>query len=84
MTTLTLSKTYCAICDSIRNAVTGFVKARAKRASRNETYKALQNLSNAELNDIGICRGDINYIANGGRVYRGRFGYTTDKENESA
>ena len=82
MTILTLSKTYCTICDTVKNAFNTVLEARAKRSSRNATYKALQQLSNAELNDIGICRGDINYIADGGKVYRGRFGYTTDKENE--
>lgn len=84
MTTLTLTKTYCAICDKVSNAFDALLEARARRSSRNATYKALQNLSNAELNDIGICRGDIGYIANGGKVYRGRFGYTTDKNKESS
>jgi len=36
----------------------------AKRKEQRETFKALQSLSNRELNDIGISRGDIRSVAN--------------------
>jgi uncharacterized protein YjiS (DUF1127 family) len=38
---------------------------RERRASYNRTYKELSQLTNFELNDIGICRGDIHSIASG-------------------
>jgi len=38
--------------------------AMAKRAERRETFKTLNRLTDRELNDIGISRGDIRSIAN--------------------
>mgnify|MGYP000862915062 FL=1 len=35
-----------------------------KRKEQRDTYKTLQGLSDRELNDIGISRGDIRSIAN--------------------
>jgi len=59
----------------IQDAVEGFrdlrrsMKLRAKRrASYNQTYKELSKLNDHELNDIGICRGDISNIARGDRT----------------
>ena len=37
--------------------------AMAKRAERRETFKTLHRLTDRELNDIGISRGDIRSIA---------------------
>ncbi len=36
-------------------------------------YKQLSKLSDYELRDIGITRGDINHICRGGTVHRGSF-----------
>lgn len=33
------------------------------------TRKALSTLSNRELDDLGLCRGDIDDIANGNRFH---------------
>jgi uncharacterized protein YjiS (DUF1127 family) len=45
------------------------MKLRAKRkASYKQTYKELSKLNDHELNDIGICRGDISNIARGDRT----------------
>ena len=56
----------------IQDAIEGYkdlrraMKLRAeRRASYNRTYKELSQLTNFELNDIGICRGDIHSIASG-------------------
>jgi len=56
----------------IQDAIEGYrdlrrsMKQRAeRRASYNRTYKELSKLTNFELNDIGICRGDIHSIASG-------------------
>jgi uncharacterized protein YjiS (DUF1127 family) len=54
----------------IQDAIEGFsdlrrsMKLRAeRRASYKLTYKELSKLTDFELNDIGICRGDIRNIA---------------------
>ena len=59
----------------IQDAIEGFsdlrrsMKLRAeRRASYNRTVKELNQLTNFELNDIGICRGDIKNIARGDRT----------------
>ena len=45
------------------------MKQRAeRRASYKQTYKELSKLTDFELNDIGICRGDIRNIARGDRT----------------
>ena len=61
----------------IQDAIEGFkdlrraMKLRAeRRASYNRTYKELSQLTNFELNDIGICRGDIRNIARGDRTIK--------------
>ena len=59
----------------IQDAIEGFkdlrrsMKLRAeRRASYKQTYKELSKLNDHELNDIGICRGDISNIARGDRT----------------
>jgi uncharacterized protein YjiS (DUF1127 family) len=59
----------------IQDAIEGFndlrrsMKQRAeRRASYKQTYKELSKLNDYELNDIGICRGDIRNIARGDRT----------------
>jgi uncharacterized protein YjiS (DUF1127 family) len=45
------------------------MKLRAERkASYKRTLKELSRLTDFELNDIGICRGDIRNIARGDRT----------------
>ncbi len=59
----------------IQDAIEGFrdlrraMRARAEhRALYKQTYKELSRLTDFELNDIGICRGDIKNIARGDRT----------------
>ena len=59
----------------IQDAIEGYkdlrrsMKLRAERkAAYNRTVKELSNLNDFELNDIGICRGDIRNIARGDRT----------------
>ncbi len=59
----------------IQDAIEGFrdlrrsMRLRAERkASYNRTIKELSKLNDFELNDIGICRGDIRNIARGDRT----------------
>ena len=59
----------------LQDAIEGFndlrrsMKLRAeRRASYKQTYKELIRLTDFELNDIGICRGDIRNIARGDRT----------------
>lgn len=59
----------------IQDAIEGFSDLRRSmklRATRNVSYrntiKELSKLNDYELNDIGICRGDIKNIARGDRT----------------
>jgi len=59
----------------LQDAIEGFsdlrrsMKLRAERkASYKRTLKELSRLTDFELNDIGICRGDIRNIARGDRT----------------
>ncbi len=59
----------------LQDAIDGFndlVKThsirKAKRAEYKQTVRELNKLTNFELNDIGICRGDIKNIARGDRT----------------
>jgi uncharacterized protein YjiS (DUF1127 family) len=59
----------------IQEAIEGYrdlrrsMKLRAeRRTSYKQTYKELSKLNDYELNDIGICRGDIRNIARGDRT----------------
>ena len=61
----------------IQDAIHGFsdlrrsMRLRAeRRASYKQTYKELSKLNDYELNDIGICRGDIRNIARGDRTIK--------------
>ena len=61
----------------IQDAIEGFrdlrrsMKLRAERkASYKRTLKELSRLTDFELNDIGICRGDIKNIARGDRTIK--------------
>ena len=61
----------------IQDAIEGYkdlrrsMKQRAeRRASYKQTYKELSKLTDFELNDIGICRGDIRNIARGDRTIK--------------
>ena len=59
----------------LQDAMEGFTDLRRamrlraeRRASYKQTYKELSRLTDFELNDIGICRGDIRNIARGDRT----------------
>ena len=61
----------------IQDAITGFnalMKQRAirkeKRAAFKRTVNELSRLTDFELNDLGICRGDIYNIARGDNTLR--------------
>ena len=61
----------------IQDAILGFsdlrrsMKLRAeRRAAYKRTFNELSKLNDFELNDIGICRGDIRNIARGDKTIR--------------
>ena len=69
-----ITQTYCAICDTVESffrSLPNLIARRPKKFSRS-TYNALNALRDHDLKDIGIGRGDIYHIANGGDVYRGK------------
>jgi 1-aminocyclopropane-1-carboxylate deaminase/D-cysteine desulfhydrase-like pyridoxal-dependent ACC family enzyme len=77
MSVQALNTAYCAFCDK----VAAFVKSIFKNTVEGtpfdpkfdkKAFKQLNALSDYELRDIGITRGDIMHIAMGGEVFRGR------------
>ena len=53
-----LTQTYCAICDAVESFFKTLVTRKPKTFNRS-TYNQLNALTDADLKDIGICRGDI-------------------------
>jgi uncharacterized protein YjiS (DUF1127 family) len=68
----TLAETYCAFCDRIALTVNNLISKweNRERPYNRDTYNALSKLSDHDLKDIGLCRGDIMFIAKGGSIYR--------------
>ena len=72
MSTQTLTRFYCSFCDAIKNFFKGFVtESRFDSSWDSKGYAQLSRLSDYELKDIGITRGDIDHICRGGKIYRG-------------
>ncbi len=72
MSTATINTFACNICSAIANFFKGFVtESRFDPSWDSEGYKQLSALTDYELRDIGITRGDINHICRGGKVHRG-------------
>ena len=72
MSTQTLTTYYCAFCDAVANFFNLAVENTSIDPRFNkETYKQLSALSDYELRDIGITRGDIMHISMGGDIFRG-------------
>ena len=55
--------------NSITNKIAVIKRALQRKQSRKNTERALSQLTDYELNDIGLSRGDIKYVAAGGKVY---------------
>ena len=72
MSTQTLATYYCSFCDTVANFFKSAVKeTRFDPKFDSKTYRTLSQMSNYELQDIGITRGDIMHISMGGSIYRG-------------
>jgi uncharacterized protein YjiS (DUF1127 family) len=56
--------------NTIANKIGWLKRAYSRTQSRKQTEKALSDLTDFELNDIGLCRGDIRSVARGEKVYR--------------
>ena len=54
--------------DGFNDLLKTYAIYKAKKAEYRQTVKELSKLTNFELNDIGICRGDIKNIARGDRT----------------
>ena len=65
-----LVSTYCSFCEVVSNFFKSISKA-FKPSYNKAVYRQLNSLTDYELRDIGLCRGDIMHIAKGGTVYRG-------------
>jgi len=66
----TITRTYCAMCDKISGYFKKTVTDIKEDAGRRNTYKVLSALSDADLRDIGITRGEIRFISEGGKPFR--------------
>ena len=64
MTQMVLTVTNWLNLDSLVDIWLNFKRKRQAAALRRQTIRELGNLTNAELNDIGLGRGDIYSIAN--------------------
>lgn len=56
--------------NTIANKIGWLKRAYDRNQSRRATERALSDLNDFELNDIGLCRGDIKSVARGEKVYR--------------
>ena len=72
MSTRTIATYYCAFCAAVANFFKNSIKETCfdPKFDR-KTHKILSQMSNRELTDIGITRGDIMHISMGGDIYRG-------------
>ena len=68
MTTTTLTTYYCQFCDTIANFFNARVESFRHRQTVNKGVAQLNAMSDIELKDIGLCRGDIPSIARGDYV----------------
>ena len=72
MTTSTLTTYYCNFCDTVANFFKGQLEnTKFDPRFNSKTYGELNALSDHELRDIGISRGEIMHIAMGGEPFRG-------------
>ena len=65
----TLTTTYCAFCNIVADLYKNFRDSIIPKMDR-KTYRELNSLTDLELRDIGICRGDIKNISMGKSVPR--------------
>ena len=56
--------------NTITNKLSWLKRAYDRNQSRKATEKALSDLNDFELNDIGLCRGDIKSVARSNTNYR--------------
>ena len=56
--------------NTITNKLGWLKRAYNRNQNRRATIKALSDLNDFELNDIGLCRGDIRSVARGDKIYR--------------
>ncbi len=56
--------------NTIANKLSWVKRAYTRSQGRKATEQALSELNDFELNDIGLCRGDIKSVARGEKVYR--------------
>ena len=72
MSTTTFTRFYCSLCDTVAKFFKGFItESRFDSRFDHKGYKQLSKLSDYELKDIGITRGDIDHVCSGGTVRRG-------------
>jgi len=70
----TLTQTYCAFCAIIADGYKTLRDTLTPKTDR-KVYRELNAMSDRELHDMGICRGDIRHIAQGVKIPRDGWTY---------
>ena len=68
MTTTTLTTYYCQFCDTVANFFKNRAATYRHKQTVNKGVAQLRAMSDIELKDIGLCRGDIPAVASGDYV----------------
>jgi uncharacterized protein YjiS (DUF1127 family) len=69
-----LTQTYCAFCNVIADAYTTLRDAITPKMNY-RIYRELSSCTDRELQDMGICRGDIRQISMGKEIPRSGWTY---------
>jgi uncharacterized protein YjiS (DUF1127 family) len=69
-----LTQTYCAFCNVIADAYTTLRDAITPKMNY-RIYRELSSCTDRELQDMGICRGDIRQISMGKEIPRDGWRY---------
>ncbi len=64
MTTQTLTQYYCQFCDAVEGFFSNILTKYKQRRQIKSGIQQLHAMTDWELKDIGISRGDINRLAN--------------------
>jgi len=65
MSTTTLTTYYCNFCDIVANFFSTKTEELRQKRTHNSGIEQLKSMSDIQLKDIGLCRGDISAVARG-------------------
>ena len=65
MSTQTLTQYYCQFCDIVAGIISNIAKKLREKSQTRSGVRQLYAMTDRELKDIGISRGDIGRVENG-------------------